>query len=326
MGNFLNIRIGHLKIIDHLILGISLPETQGTFLGNPAKMEIQAVAMSSWDQISQGLKDGDIAGGFITAPLAMDLFEAGLDISLLMFTHRSGSLLVYNRAAGVQQIQDFMGKTILIPHRLCVQHMLLHKFMAAKGMNLKLSGETSWDDQSIWAEPVPPGLMPEMLEMDEDGDITAFMSADPFGTLAIEKGNGKRLLTSQDLWKNHPCCCFVIKSDLLNSHGDELQELVRLFFESARTLDTQLKGEGPMDDMILDQAAFFLEQSRDIICQALENSGITYSPNLLVPEKTQLDIIQTYMNTTMKILPHTIDLDAFIKPAFADKALAELVP
>lgn len=282
--------------------------------------------MNSWDQISQGLKAGDIDGGFITAPLAMDLFEAGLDISLLMFTHKSGSQLVYNRTAGIHQIQDFIGKTILIPHRLCVQHMLLHKFMAAKGLNLKLSGETCWDDHSIWAEPVPPGLMPEMLEMDEDGDITAFMSADPFGTIAIEKGNGKRLLTSQDLWKNHPCCCFVVKSDLINSHGDELQGLVKLLFESAQTLDSQIKGENPVDELILGQAEKFLEQSREIICQTFENSGITYSPDLLVPEKSQLDIIQTYMNNTMAILPGTIDLDAFIKPAFAQNALVELIP
>ncbi len=53
---------------------------------------------------------------------------------------------------------------------------------------------------------------------------------------------------------------------------------------------------------------------------------MTYSPDLLVPEKSQLDIIQTYMNNTMEVLPNTIDLDAFIKAAFANKALAELMP
>jgi len=139
MEKTLNIRIGHLKIIDHLILGCSVSRLQSN--GDPLHHStLESIPMNSWEQICEGLRQGDLHGAFITAPLAMDLFAAGLDISFLMFVHRSGSLMVKNRKARIKSLADLKKKTILIPHGLSVQHLLLHQLLTAAGLNLAPPG------------------------------------------------------------------------------------------------------------------------------------------------------------------------------------------
>ncbi len=276
--------------------------------------------MNSWEQISQGLRNNELDGAFINTPLAMDLFDAGLDIVLLMFAHRGGSQMVGNLR--INKIADFAGKSVLIPHPLSVQHMLLHKFMGTKGMDLG----TSHKPEDIQAEFVPPGLMPEMMAQDQDEDIAAFMTADPFATFAMDQGYGKRLLSSQDLWKDHPCCGFVIRHDLVEPHYKELEALIRLFFESAFILDQHRTGDLPLDNATLALAAEFLGQSEKVTAKAIKNSGVSYPPARLIPEPDLLDIVQDYMSQSMGVLAGNTDLDTFIKPAFARNAVSELCP
>ncbi len=234
--------------------------------------------MNSWEQISRGLRKDEIDGAFINTPLAMDLFDAGLDIVLLMFAHRGGSQLVGNPQ--ISKIADFSGKSVLVPHPLSVQHMLLHKFMGTKGMDLG----TDHRPDAVQAEFVPPGLMPEMMSGDEDKDIAAFMTADPFATFAIDRGYGKRLLNSQNLWKDHPCCGFVIRRDLVEANQKEVEALIRLCFESAFILDRHRTGKLALDQATLGLAANFLGQSKRITARAIKASGVSYTPDLLIPE------------------------------------------
>ncbi len=276
--------------------------------------------MNSWEQISQGLRNNEIDGAFINTPLAMDLFDAGLNIVLLMFAHRGGSQMVGNPR--INKIIDFAGKSVLIPHPLSVQHMLLHKFMGTKGMDLG----TDYKPEGIQAEFVPPGLMPEMMARDEDDDIAAFMTADPFATFAVEQGYGKRLLSSQDLWKDHPCCGFVIRHDLVEPNYKELQALIGLFFESAFILDQHRTGKLPLDNATLSLAADFLRQSEKVTAKAIKSSGVSYSPKLLIPKTDLLTIVQDYMSQTMGVLAGNTDIDSFINPAFARHAVSELCP
>ena len=57
-------------------------------------------------------------------------------ISMLMFTHRAGSRIIVPEQ--IQKLTDFKGKSILIPHRFSIQHMLVHRLLSAG--KLKLAG------------------------------------------------------------------------------------------------------------------------------------------------------------------------------------------
>jgi NitT/TauT family transport system substrate-binding protein len=320
MGGNLNIRVGHLKIIDHLILGYSVFRLGSN--GDPLHHStLENIPMNSWEQICDGLRKGDIHGAFITAPLAMDLFAAGLDISMLMFVHRSGSLMVRNRQARIKSLVDLQEKTILIPSVLSVQHLLLHKLLTAAGFSLNSCSPAATGD--ITTEAVTAFLMPQMLENDQDLDIAAYMAPEPYGSQAIARGFADRFCTSDSLWKDHPCCIFVIRNDLESSQGKAIEELVRHFFQSAAALNTQLL-KTQIDEQTLNFAQDFLGQEQGIVKQALLNSGISFTPSKLCPDKDTLDIIQTYMTDTMGVMPQTIDLDAFLKFSHATKAISEM--
>ncbi len=313
------IRIGHLKIIDHLILGYSVFRLQsnGDQLHHST---LENIPMNSWEQISEGLRQGDLHGAFITIPLAMDLFAAGLDISFLMFVHRSGSLMVKNKEARIKRLVDLKGKSILIPHDLSVQHLLLHKLLAAAGLNPKPAGALKTEPKTIITEPASPFLMPQMLENDEDQDIGAYMVAEPYGSQALAKGTADKLCTSDSLWKDHPCCGFVVQAGL---GSQAIEELISHFFQSAKALDTQIL-DTPIDNNLIDFAQNFLGQEQEIVRQSLLKSGISFNPKKLLADREKLNIIQTYMTDTMGVMPQTIDLDAFLNSACAAKAVSEM--
>jgi NitT/TauT family transport system substrate-binding protein len=135
----------------------------------------------------------------------MDLFAAGLDISFLMFVHRSGSLMVKSRQARIKKLADLKGKTVLIPHALSVQHLLLHKLLAAAGLNLAPMDSPATAPDKIFVEAIPSLLMPQILENDQDHDIGAYLSPEPYGSQAIAEKFADKLCTSDSLWKDHPC-------------------------------------------------------------------------------------------------------------------------
>ena len=69
------VRIGHLRITDHLILGITkfklLKEAEAFQYSN-----IETIPMIGWDYLGDALKDGNLDGAFMLAPYAMELFHS----------------------------------------------------------------------------------------------------------------------------------------------------------------------------------------------------------------------------------------------------------
>ena len=316
-GKKLNISVGHLKIVDHLILGISLYRIQAQALDH---LSLENIPKNSWEQIKQGLQQGELQAGFLPVPLAMELFSAGLDIRFLMFSHRSGSLMVADKHTPLKHLIDLRGKTILIPHGLSVQHMLVHKLLSSVGLelNLPVKANAPGQGKQARAEGVSPVLMPSMLEADEDREIGACMAVEPYGTLAVSQGFARRLCTSDSLWKDHPGCGLVVQADLVSSQGKALEELILHLFQSARLLHT------PKNEQLLGWAQEFLDQEPHIVRQALFHNALNFDPEKLVPDREKLDIIQKYMTQTMGLMTQTIDVDAFINPAFALKAVGEI--
>ena len=76
------IKIGHLKITDHLILGVTdLKLKKG--MENFEHCSLQPVLKNGWNEVADDLSAGAIDGAFILAPTAMDIFKSGVDIKLL---------------------------------------------------------------------------------------------------------------------------------------------------------------------------------------------------------------------------------------------------
>ena len=287
--------------------------------GSGTDTDVITFSMRSWEQIEKGFSSGDINAAFMDIAQAMYLFDKGSAISMLMFTHRAGSRIIVPEQ--IQRLADFKGKSVLIPHRFSIQHMLVHRLLSAG--KLKIAGlETS--EKSVDIESVPCALMPQMVNSDFDRDIAAFICPAPFGDAEVEKKGFRNLLISRDLWENHPGSAFVVHQDLLKTKADDLALMVSCLLDSARQLDRYMSSPDAAEKDIESMSASFLGLPVDQTQRVLKTSGITYCPKLLAPDMEILNTVLDYMHTNMAVMPTGTDLNGFIRPEFIHTALSEL--
>ncbi len=306
-----SIRIGHLQIVDHLILGMSTIRLKKdkSLLDD---LYPEPVPMTSWEQICHGLEKAHLGGAFLPIPLAMDLFASGLNIKLLMLVHRSGSQIVVRR--DIQTLKDLKGTSMLVPSLYSIQSVLLHQFLASVGLTY---APAHIRDGDVVQEAAPPALMPEMMGQDQDGDIGGYAVSAPFAQMAAAAGDGRLLCPTHSLWKHHPCCAFVVKGELLDQYPGIIQSLVSHFMASARDIGTA------GTDTLTRCAADFLHQDLTLAAQALSGSRVSFKPETLVPDTRELDALQTYMIREMGLMEAPLPLDQFLDTSCAEKALAE---
>ena len=306
------LKIGHLKITDHLILGVTdlkLKKGMETF----DHCGIQTVLKNGWNEVADALATKSLDGALILAPTAMDLYKSGVGLKLLLLAHRSGSILVKNKKANIQKIEDFAGKTVLIPYQLSIHNMLFHKLLSEKGLKPGRSGEK---DVDVILEVVAPFQMPEALQYDEEGEIAGFIVAEPIGSQVIASGLGEEFYLSKDLWPGHPCCVFVMRDEIIEKYPEAVQELTTSFVKSGLAIDAQ-------PDPASAIGANFLSQEKAVIQRVLTDPPDRITTSRLFPVVEDLDTIQHYMMDKMKVMTSLIDLDGFVDTRFAKLAKAK---
>jgi NitT/TauT family transport system substrate-binding protein len=308
MSNKPVIKIGHLKITDHLILGL----TKFKILkGNEVFQHstIETIPMVGWDYIGDALVKNEIDGAFILAPYAMELFHSGQKIKLVLFTHKNGSVIIANKRLNIQKVEDFRGKTILIPFHLSIHMMLFDQL-------LKKHGLQPGPDKDVIFEVAAPVQIPEYMAMDENGDIGGFIVAEPFGTQVIKEGYGVEFKLSKELWPNHPCCVFVLKEEIINKYPEAVQELCDSLVKSGLLADQK-------PDVAAKIGAEFLTQPVEIIESVLTNPRDRIKTTELLPVLEDLDKIQTYLSAAGSAMSGKVDLEKFVDLRFAKQAGAK---
>lgn len=303
------IKIGHIKITDHLILGVS----KSRVLNNEETLNhctLETVAKMGWNEIADALAEGSIDGAFVLAPTAMDLFKSGVDIKLLLFTHKSGSILVKNKAANIQKIEDFSGKIVLIPYQLSIHNMLFHKILSEKGLSPGRSGEAGVD---VFLEVMAPAMMNDAIKYDDEGEIAGFIVAEPIGSQAIAGGYGEEFFLSKELWPDHPCCVFVARKDVLAKYPDAIQEITNSLVRSGTFIH-----ENPEAASVIGSS--FLSQDQEVIAKVLKDPRQRITTHELRPVVSDLEAIQQYMISKMHIMRDKIDMEKFVDFRFADAA------
>jgi len=302
------IKIGHLKITDHLILGITkyklLKEAETFQYSN-----IEAVPMTGWDYLGDALKEGNLDGAFILAPYAMELFHSGMKIKLLLITHKNGSVIISNKKLGIKKVEDFKGKTILIPFHLSVHMMLLDRLLRSKGLDTGVG-------KDVALEVIAPAQIPEVMSWDESGDIGGFIVAEPYGSQVVKDGYGEVFAYSKDLWKDHPCCVFVLKDDIINKYPDAVQELCNSLVKSGL-----LAAQKP--DVVSKIGAAFLDQPAELVEKILTDPPDRVKTTELMPILDDFNTIQEYLTKTKSAMSGKIDIEKFVNLTFAKNAGAK---
>lgn len=303
MGEKAKIKIGHLNITDHLILGITKDRLDKK-IENFQYLDLETVPLMGWPEMVTRLEK-DLDGAFILAPSAMDLYKSGLPIRLVLLGHKTGSIFIKRHGAGIEKIEDFKGQTIIIPYQMSIHHMLVHQLLTKAGLT---------PGKDVMFETLAPVQMPEALEYGAEDNLGGFIVAEPFGSVAIKAGHGEVFSLSKDLWPHHPCCVFVVKESVLNKYPDALQELVNSLVKSG-----QLAEDKPDEAAVI--GAAFLKQTPELIKGILTEPKDRIITNELMPLHEDFEKIQDYMTTKMGVLKAKIDLEKFIDTRFAKQAI-----
>jgi NitT/TauT family transport system substrate-binding protein len=302
------LRIGHLPITDHLILGVTVDKlANGTESFNHGQVE--AHAYRGWNPLADDLKKGNLDAACILAPLAMEFFHNGVPIQLLLQTHKAGSTLIKNKRANINSFADFKGRSILIPHYLSIHHLLFDKLMRDQGLEVGAGKDIIFDV-------VAPSDIPEILEWDEKGMVGGFIVAEPFGQQVVKAGYGEELAMSKEIWPNHPCCVLVVKDDVVGKYPDLVQELTNSLVDSGKfVMDNPAKAA--------QIGSKFLKQDEAVLHSVLDDPRQRVTMNELLPVLEDFEYIQNYMTTKIEAMSGKIDIEKFVDTRFAVEAKAQ---
>jgi chemotaxis signal transduction protein/ABC-type nitrate/sulfonate/bicarbonate transport system substrate-binding protein len=307
------LKIAHIQITDHLTLGVAKHFIQ-TGMKQTRHIALETLCMPGWNPVQKALEQGDVDGAFILAPAAMDLFNYGVPIKLVLFTHRNGSIFVRTKSRPYRQPyqQFFKHKTVFIPHKMSIHNMLAHMYLTHLGLKPGLAGTAA---VNVLFDVAPPVKMPDFLS--ENPDSCGFMVAEPIGTKAIAAGVAECQFLSSEIWENHPCCVAVFRDETITKYPDAVQEFCTLIVEAGRFIK-----ESPEPSAEI--AAAFLDPDRkmgldpQILLQVLTDpKGIRTDD--LYPVLEDLETIQQYMAEKMGI-GAIIDLKTFVDTRFAEEA------
>lgn len=305
----------HIQITDHLTLGV----LKGLIKNNevsPKHFELETECLPSWNAVAKALENKSADAAFILAPLAMDLYNYGVPLKLILFAHKNGSICVKNKTGNEEEGLDFYrDKAFYIPHTMSIHNMLGHAFF--KNLGLK-PGVTGQKDVDVKFEVVAPIKMGEFMA--GNPEASGFLVAEPLGTKAIAAGSAELQFLSSELWENHPCCVLAVQEEFIENYPEAVQEFVKHLVHAGKVID-----EKP--NFAAEIAVEFLDPKKELGLKVPILKNVLTEPkgiktNNLYPVKGDLDFIQHYMHDKMGI-GSIVDLDKFVDMKFADAVCGE---
>lgn len=177
-------------------------QVAGVFNSGPEEMS--AFAARSLDMGYVGL-----------APAINAVANNNVPIQALALVNNEGSAIVVGRQSFIQSPVDLKGKIVAIPGYGNVQDVLLRQAL--------LNSKLEFKDVKITV--LKP---PEMLQALARGDIGAFVAWEPYPSMAEAQGIGKVLLSSDQIWADHPCCILTGNKDFLNKNPVAVTKLIKV--------------------------------------------------------------------------------------------------
>ena len=309
------IKMAHIQITDHLILGV-LKHQISTGMVKPRTFTLETECIGGWNPIQEKIETAAVDGAFVLAPIAMDLFAFDVPIKLVLLAHKNGSGFIRNKTYDTEpsdSLKDFYKyKVVNIPHKMSIHNMLAHKFLKGLGLKPGVPGKKAID---VRFEVVPPVKMPGIMKDNED--VGGFIVAEPICTKTIAMGIGDMEFISATLWPEHPCCVVAMRDEVVSAYPEAVAELTDLLVKAGRFVEQN-------KDKAAEIAVNFLDPDKTLGLNTTVLNKVLTQPggitmNNLYPVKEELDRIQQYMHHEMDI-GKLIDLDRFVDLRFADKS------
>lgn len=242
------IRIAYLPIT-HSAAVMMLPYVAGP----DCEFRIELVRFIGWPEVVEALSAGHVHGASVLFEVAVNAHQRGSNWSVISLSHRDGNVIVVDNS--ISDIRGLVGKTVAIPHAHSPHMTLLGKVLASEGLSI----------YDINLVELSPAEMPFTMAARA---ISAYVVAEPWGSLAVSRGAGRILVNSADVIPDSVCCLFVFDTDVLSGREGLYEWLLERFAiatEMTENLEPSVVGVFRQD------TGFDI----DIINKSLQNTNFT---------------------------------------------------
>lgn len=205
------IRVGYLQNdLHHLPLFVALEK--GFFEEAGLKIVVSGIFKAGPEEMS-AFAAGELDFGYVgQAPATAGYLNRLADIKFISQSNLEGSAIVVRSGSDINAGNDLTGRTIAIPGHATMQDFLLRKFLNKSGL--------SFDEIKIIV--LKP---PEMIQALKQKNIDAFIAWQPYPSQAEADGTCRVLISSADIWDDHPCCVVVADEQFLKNNPDKLSKI-----------------------------------------------------------------------------------------------------
>ena len=214
------------------------------------EFHIELVRFTTWPEVVEALRSGHVDGASLLFEVAVTAFQMGSPLAVVSLSHRDGNVLVVDNT--VRDVHCLVGRTVAIPHTLSPHLTLLNKVLSEAGLSL--------DDIDLIE--ISPAEMPFSMAARA---ISAFVVAEPWGSLAEQRGAGRILVDSRDVIPYSVCCLLVISTEVMEAN-ERLLEWVMEKFSAASWMTSM--GE----DAVIEEFRRITGFDRSIIYYSLANT------------------------------------------------------
>lgn len=262
-------RIGYLPITCHLLLPIAI-ERDPWF-----KNQVDAIKFSSWPDMIESIKGGELDAAFILAPIALSLMDQGVPVRIALLGHRNGTGLVVSRKPAIQNGRQLRGRTIAIPIRFSTQNLALQEFLSKNAVS---SSEVNLVE-------LPPPDMPSALA---SGAIDAYIVGEPYASQAEMAGAGLIMHRIQDLWPDFISSVLIVRDDTLTGKKGLVDRIIKSLYSQAAWI------EGHRAEAARTGADFF-GLPNALLLDVLKNKAEKVNYRNLIPDRKELVAIGRLM-------------------------------
>lgn len=153
------------------------------------------------------------------APATAAVLNGIADVKFIAQVNLEGSSIVVKKESSYKKLSHLEGKTVAIPGHATMQDFLFRK--AVKKSNVSID-----KIKLIVLKP------PEMIQALSLGSIDAFIAWEPYPSQAVRRRIGRSLVTSDEIWADHPCCVLVADTKLCNQFPDIVKTIRTIHRES----------------------------------------------------------------------------------------------
>lgn len=260
----------------------------------------KAIKYSSFAEMAESLRNGQIEVAFMIAPLSIVLKQQGEDVKVVYIGNRHESTFVARKDLNIKNLHDLIGKTVAVPMRYSGHNISILKLIEEKGLNGRIN--------------VVEMNPPDMAAALSSGSLDAYYVGEPFAAQTLKSGDASLVNYVEDLWPGFICNLVVVRQDLIDSEPDTVQHLVQGAVRSGLWAQQNPKSA---IDIVVD----YWNQSASLVEYALTTPKNRIVFDQYVPIVKEIQ----YMADLMKDLKlvETNDISGLVDDRFAKNANTE---